>query len=68
MRQFGKHEGEKKMTFGKYKGLSYDDLWEKDKKYVAYMLQFRGTDNEKFYKRPIDYFTEKIEREFVIEE
>jgi hypothetical protein len=44
-------------TFGKYKDKSYDEVYDLDKSYIAYVM---GAD-PKFWRRPQVYFLKKIE-------
>ena len=44
-------------TFGKYKDRSYDEIYDTDKSYIAYVM---GADS-KFWRRPQVYFLKKIE-------
>ena len=44
-------------TFGKYKDRSYDEIYDLDKQYIAYIL----TADPKFWRRPQVYFLKKIE-------
>ena len=46
-------------TFGKYKDRSYDEIYETDKSYIAYVM---GAD-PKFWRRPQVYFLKKIEED-----
>jgi hypothetical protein len=46
-------------TFGKYKDRSYDEVYDLDKSYIAYVM---GAD-PKFWRRPQVYFLKKIEED-----
>ena len=46
-------------TFGKYKDRAYDEIYDLDKKYIAYIL----TADPKFWRRPQVYFLKKIEED-----
>jgi len=43
-------------NFGKYKGLSYDEVFEKDKSYVAWLLK----SDSKYYIKAQEYFKNLI--------
>ena len=46
-------------TFGKYKDRSYDEVYDLDKSYIAYIL----TADPKFWRRPQLYLMRKIEED-----
>jgi hypothetical protein len=46
-------------TFGKYKGRGYDEIFNMDKSYIAYVM---GAET-KFWQRAQLYFLQKIEKE-----
>lgn len=48
-----------KFTFGKYKGLSYGEVFEKDKQYVSWIL--KNEEQRKYFIKPYLYFKDKIE-------
>ena len=46
-------------TFGKYKNRTYDEIYETDKSYIAYVMAGDG----KYWGRAQLYFLQKIEEE-----
>ena len=48
---------EKKFTFGKYKGKTYDEVFELDKSYVCFCME----GDPKYYRRIQDYYKNLIE-------
>ena len=49
-----------KFNFGKYKGLSYGEVFEKDKQYVIWILKM-DIDQRKYFNKAYLYFKDKIE-------
>jgi hypothetical protein len=49
----------KVFTFGKYKNRTYDEIYDTDKSYIAYVM---GADT-KYWQRAQLYFLQKIEEE-----
>jgi hypothetical protein len=47
-------------TFGKYKGLSFDEVYEKDLPYIAWVMK----QPEKYYKRIQEYYKPRIEKDY----
>jgi putative ubiquitin-RnfH superfamily antitoxin RatB of RatAB toxin-antitoxin module len=47
-------------TFGKYKNRTYDEIYNTDKSYIAYIL----TADPKFWRRPQLYLMRKIEEDY----
>lgn len=68
LEQFEKKEeikfiGETLLNFGKYKGKSYDEIYNTDKLYVKYIVT---TSDDKYVKKIKAYFLEKIEEDYNI--
>ena len=55
--------GQRKFNFGKYRGKTYNEVWE-DKKYVAWVVRQKNQDSGKYFKNPIAYYEMKIAEEF----
>lgn len=49
-----------RMTFGKYKNKSFEEVFELDKGYVVWILK-TNAEQRKYYAKPYAYFKDKIE-------
>jgi len=56
--------GQRKFNFGKYKNKTYDEVWEEDKKYVAWIVGKKNHESGKYFKTVIGYYEMKIAEEF----
>ena len=58
-----KFESEKqRMTFGKHKNRTYQEIFDLDPSYVCWVLKTSG-DSRKYFMKPYTYFKDRIERE-----
>jgi len=54
--------GNQVFTYGKFKGSTYKEVFEKDKSYVSWLVQCKG-EQLTFVKRAYAYFINRIEEE-----
>lgn len=59
--------GNQVFTFGKHKNLTFKEVFEKDKNYVAWLIQCKG-DQLNFVKRAYVYFINRIDEESLTKE
>jgi 3'-phosphoadenosine 5'-phosphosulfate sulfotransferase len=55
------NRGNYKFKFGKYKNKTYDEVFEEDPKYVAWILK---NNENKYFASSRKYYLEKIEKEY----
>ena len=56
--------GQQKFNFGKHKGKTYEDVYDEDKAYVAWVLSKKTHDAAKYMKSAISYYELKVKEEF----
>jgi hypothetical protein len=54
--------GENLMNFGRYKGKTYDEIYENHKEYVKWIITTK--DSEKYVKKIKGYFVERIQEDY----
>jgi hypothetical protein len=55
------NRGNYKFKFGKYKNKTYDEVFEEDQKYVAWIVK---NDENKYFASSRKYYLDRIEKEY----